>query len=937
MSSFISNNSNNIIFAIEINANDERKRKLINKFDLEEIKNYLIENINEGSGLGCKGFGKNIDIVPFENTRLYYPYENNDEIILKYGTLNEVCNKIQQDKNALINSLETINNNYHNSNKSKENFLKDFDSLKFIPSMTEEEAINYIENLPNISLDEWIETLPDLLYISNYSLSKTIPPIEIQTKIFNELLSHFFTIELVYAIADELKELNTTSVIEPIGNDIVNVEYKDIKNLLSNKPNLKYIYDVYHMLKCLCFILHDKPVNELAPFLLDSFSARIFTTNNDIEALKNIYKQGFNIQGKKAMVTQGRCHNTINNLTTKFNEIMNMNNINVPETVRVFSIPYSAFKLEKQTNKSANSKSYEEDNDNVNNVMNEIKHILRYYDYGLADAVGNDTFINDLGKTSIYPDTLSQQDAAGTTHSNNEIVVKECNIGYKITGTMNKTMNIEPLRFLDIAIVCEKMNNCENGENVFLYYASGIPYNIENYTSIPYLDSKYHSLNDNGIIKYLFGVIKGKVSQNDTVFLLSGILDISSSLRGRGKVVINKNIWYLQTNDVNTNNTIKTLLATLTKEAGDQSKIQVVENLSRNGLRSYVATVDSFFSHSFINGGVLWKGGNVEIFIPQGFEVPNFQEINKIKQMLNILNKYKYETLRTKVKNFCEKTIIIIQKIFEDNTVILPDTTKLAFVALQKFMSKPENFINIAQYNRIYNGGKFDISIHSGINDENSLIRRIINYNEISEIFILLEDEINNEFSIKLKTVINKDMKEIIERFLNDMDDVNDNDINRQSIMDLLEQMPLFYLMRNIKNIKETEFYKPKIVKNLVRYPAILVKYINELLQQVLVSKLYNFCKKYDTNDWFKDYIKQKQLSIPKKLLEDKYDDITRENIQTNSNEVDNNDYDEENQRKRQKLYGGINTIKNKKETKIRRIKMNKTKKQNRKTYKIRI
>jgi hypothetical protein len=149
--------------------------------------------------------------------------------------------------------------------------------------------------------------------------------------------------------------------------------------------------------------------------------------------------------------------------------------------------------------------------------------------------------------------------------------------------------------------------------------------------------------------------------------------------------------------------------------------------------------------------------------------------------------------------------------------------------------------------------------------------------------------------------------------------------------------MPLFYLMRNIKNIKETDFYKPKTVINRVRYSATQVKYINELLQNVLVSKLYNFCKKYDTNDWFKDYIKQKQLSIPKKLLEDKYDDITRENIQTNSNEVDNNDYDEENQRKRQKLYGGINTIKNKKETKIRRIKMNKTKKQNRKTYKIRI
>jgi hypothetical protein len=850
------------IFAIMVNINNENTRKLIRKDNYEEIKDYFSKNVKTPLGLGCALFTK--DPTPFQNAVLFYPEDNGAQIVLGKKTLEEICKKNQsfdneEGLNDLNQFLDETYQTYLNTKKNKETFFKAYNELKFIPNMTEDEAVKFINEIPNKKLDEWIDTLSDSLYISNRSLKLPTPPLSLQTKLFNELLSHLLTVEFIYGISDELSE-NTTSPPPRSSKSEMKIEkFQDIKERIKEKPELQKIYDAYHMLKCMCFILHDKPVHSLAPFLLESFQTRISEKNDTIiHELITIYISGFQIQGKAAKVTQHRCHDTILNLTKTFNKRMTEKyRIMVPEIIKVFSVPYSAFKLEES------AKNHEKI------ITEEIKEIMKYYDFGLGDAVGNDTFIQKIGKKPIYPDTLSQQDAAGTTHSVNELIVKECNEKYKIYNKINNEplkslgeIPIAPLHFLDISILCEKINgNCE-GDNYYLYYASGIPYQESNYKTIPYpLPAKYHQRTEHGIKKTLFGVIRGKVSQNDTVFLLNGILDITGSLRNKKKMVINQNIWYVKSTDANTDRTIRTLLSTLTKEAGDQSKIQVVENLSRNGLRSYVATVDSFFSHSFINGGVIWKGGKVEIFIPQGFQVPNPEQILTIEKLLHRLGSYTYETLQNKIQNFANKIIFIIETILKDETLNLPDATILCFKAFIHAFGKLGDFK--PKFIEIYNGGKFDNRIHSGIYDEISLFRRIFYFNDILELFVLLEDELYERFSLfgtsNLDFMISKYLKDVeIENIPNVKDDM----------MEVIEQIPLFYLMRNIQNI-DAPYYKPKVG----RTDKIQVPYVNELLKKVLVSKLKIFCENYGVSGFFNEYVKKYKLHSNNLISENRFDD----------------------------------------------------------------
>jgi len=851
------------IFAIMVNTNNENTRKLIRKDNYEEIKQYFRKNVKTPLGLGCKHFTENP--TPFQNAVLFYPEDNGNQIVLGKKTLEEICKKNEsfdneEGLNELNQFLDETYQTYLNTKKNKETFFKSYNELKFISNMTEDEAVKYINEIPSVKLDEWIDTLSDSLYISNRSLKLPTPPLNLQTKLFNELLSHLLNVEFIYAISDELSD-NTTSPPPRSSKSEMKIEkFQDIKERIKEKPELQKIYDAYHMLKCMCFILHDKPVHSLAPFLLESFQTRISEKNNTIiHELIAIYSSGFQIQGKAAKVTQHRCHDTILNLTQTFNKrMMEKYRIMVPEIIKVFSIPYSAFKLEESAKNP----------DKI--ITEEIKEIMKYYDFGLGDAVGNDTFIQKIGKKSIYPDTLSQQDAAGTTHNMNELIVKECNEKYKIYNKTNNVIQplheipIDPLHFLDISILCEKINgNCE-GDNYYLYYASGIPYQESNYKTIPYqLPAKYHQRTEHGIQKTLFGVIRGKVSQNDTVFLLNGIMDITSSIRGKNKkkMVINPNIWYIKSTEPNTDRTIRTLLATLTKEAGDQSKIQVIENLSRNGMRSYVATVDSFFSHSFINGGVIWKGGKVEIFIPQGFQVPNPEQILTIEKLLYRLGSYTYEKLQSKIQNFANKIIFIIETIIKDETLKIPDTTILCFKAFIHTLGEIGDFK--PKFIEIYNGGKFDNRIHSGIYDEISLFRIIFYFNDISELFVLLEDELYERFSLfgtsNLDYMISKYLKDVeIENIPNVKDDM----------MEVIEQIPLFYLMRNI-DVIDAPYYKPKVG----RTDKIQVPYVNELLKKVLVSKLKIFCEKYGVSGFFSEYIKKYKLPSDNLIAENRYDD----------------------------------------------------------------
>jgi hypothetical protein len=883
----------NKIFKLEVNTNDESKRKIIGKYTYTELHEKITEDNVEKKSEICNRFGIDNQTM-FENSKLYYPELSGEKFKLASTTMGEICSNIQ-DKLKL---LENINNVYKRETKDKNSFLKDFDSLKFIKEMTEEEAIKYINNLPNLSLDEWIETLPDSLYISSYSSLKkgiSAPPFEIQTKIFNELLSHFLTVELIYSISEEIEKEEVDENKIKYKN-IIN-KFQDIKGILENNNNLKKIYSIYHMFKCLCFILHDKPVDELAPFLLNFYEKRIEDSKNKIEFM-NIFKQGFSIQGMNAKVTQNRCHNTIDELTNKFNEIMKNERITTPDINKVFSIPYTAFRLD-----SKKQSSYKEEDENTLNIMDEMKRYLKYYNYGLGDAVGTETFINDLDKTSIYPDTLALQDAAGSTHSKNEIEVNENmkitknldniskNLEYVIKcgkyldecGIKKNVLNIEPLRFLDICILCVKIN----GVNKFLYYASGFDYNETNYPTISdnfYVPKEFTKYNDQGTEKTLIGIITAKVSQNDTISLLNEYVDITKSARGRGSFVVNPGIWWLYKN-TNTENekNIKIILGTLAKEAGDQSKIQVIENLSRNGINSYVATVDSFFSHSFINGGVVWKGGNVEIYIPQGFEVPSEELIEQTTNVLLKTKSYGFDKITEKINHFCIEIVKIIDSILNDSTVSLPSSTIFTFYAIKEVMSNVDNFLNEEIFNNIVKS-EYNINIHSGIFNEQSLLRRLINFNKVSELFSLLDDEINESFSIKINNVTESNIRSIIESYLKTIT-IDNNNYYLKDLELFIEQLPLFFLMRHLDNLNTITFKKQRVNRNEPEKDLSIQ--VREKIRNIISSKLKNFCEKYNVSmDLYAKYLREKQLVSV--IKEDKFDDtdVENKNIEINVEKI---------------------------------------------------
>lgn len=879
----------NKIFKFEVNRNDETKRKLIGQYTYNEIYEKISKDNNTKTSEICGRFGIDNQTM-FENSKLYYPEidQNQQYFKLSSTTMSQICSNIQEN----LKFLENINNVYKTQDLNKKPFLKDFDSLKFIKEMTEEEAIKYINNLPNLSLDEWIETLPDSLYISNSaSLNKvSAPPIEIQTKIFNELLSHFLTVELIYAISEEIeKEEIDENNIKNQTNTIS--KFQDIKEILEKNNDLKKVYYIYHMCKCLCFILHDKPVDELAPFLLNFYEKRM--ENNEYKiTFMNIFKKGFDIQGNNAKVTQTRCHKTIDELTNKFNEIMKDKKMNIPDINKVFSIPYAAFRLDSKKTTFENNES-----ENTLNITEEMKKYLKYYSYGLGDAVGTETFINNLDKTSIYPDTLALQDAAGSTHSKNEInVIENMNLsknleyvikcGANECGIQKRELNIEPLRFLDVCILCVKIN----GVNKFLYYANGFKYDENNYPKQPdnfFIPKELTKYNDQGIEKTLIGIITGKVSQNDTISLLNEYVDITKSARGRGSFVVNPAIWWLYKNtNTEDEKNIKIILGTLTKEAGDQSKIQVIENLSRNGVNSYVATVDSFFSHSFINGGIIWKGGNVEIYIPQGFEVPSPELIKQTKIVLLKTGLYSFEKLKAKLYNFCSKIVEILDKILKDDTIYLPDSTKFTFYALMNEMITTDHFLDKQTFDLIVKS-EYNINIHSDIYSEQSLLRRLINFNKVSELFSLLDDELNESFSIKINDITQTNLKEIIQSYLKTIT-IDPNNYYLKGLELFIEQLPLFFLMRHLDHLNDISFKKQRVSRTEPERD--LSVQVREKIRYIISSKLKNFCEKHNiTMDKYNEYVRNNQLNNLSALKkEDKFDDtnVENKNIEINVQQI---------------------------------------------------
>uniref|UniRef100_A0A6C0I4Z3 Uncharacterized protein n=1 Tax=viral metagenome TaxID=1070528 RepID=A0A6C0I4Z3_9ZZZZ len=650
--------------------------------------------------------------------------------------------------------------------------------------------------------------------------------------------------------------------------------FQDIMHLIhtydhDNGTKLKNCYRVYFLLKSLCFVLHDKPVNQLATHLYIIFNSRterlFFIDVSEDERrfmthMWNIWRNGFDLQSTP-MVTQNRCHKVIDSLTEHFITTLLTLGISVPKKNLVFSIPYSSFE------------------NNYESIKPEIDKILSNYDYALGDAVGNDKFINLFEKTPIYPNTCSKQDAAPSKYTTQSLLITE-NVAledgsnnlllprYEIVpvgggssiggggGGGNFSFLIEPMRFGDISIYCLQRDRSNyDDQPIILYYAAKQCFSdaasrsltttlINKFFQSNRLHTNYGTIQDDGVEKILFAVITGRISQNETIPLIMSIIPgMTQSARGRKSVKqrTDKIKWLGEGSETSLETEVLILIAVFAKELGDQSKIQVIENLSRNSHKSYVATVDGFFSDSIINGACIFKGGNVQIYEQEGFHVITSEALTKISKIISNSKAYTYEAIKNNVVSLCRIIYENILTIITDERAFIPFPLWFSYAAIAQSVKNPDSIIiSESDFDKLTQ--TFDRSLHSAITDELSFVRKILNLNEINNIFSIYENNINNRFSIKLTS--NGPIRTSLQIMIIDYFSLE------FELRSLIEQLPLFFLIEEIPTLTEPFKYRTKA--NLRTTQEADAKEVWKTIKEIFLEKMEDYMKTYNLNSLLK-------------------------------------------------------------------------------------
>lgn len=721
-----------------------------------------------------------------------------------------------------------------------------------IKAMTDQERIEY-EQKDIKNFNDWIQ--------ENVNTTFALPQDQNTLKLHYEskldFIGYLLTVELGFFIASEMKALPLPQVTQTVkdawlGGTVVTDKFRDIIDIIkqTGNPISMFYYKTYHLLKSLCFVLHDKPVDLFAPVLYNTMKARFDKQlppqanaySNAFIQLWEIWRKGFDVNttSMTAKVTQSRCHKTIKELTESFEQFIHVvEGILVPKKIVTFAVPYSSFEFEK--------------------TQEDLKSALRFYNFGLSDAVGNDKYIKDLEKGPIYPNTCAQQDAAPNDKKGTILEVVEDTYSQpdqhpvhrytvNITGNPSKTtFSIEPQRFGDVSIFCKQ----QEPKPMFLYYAA-IDYFDDAVKSViasqhatifaesfPKVPQDLHVIIDEGVTKILFAVITDRISQNETIPLISGIVpSMHESARGKKtfslKSLLYKMNW-LKTKD--NNPTLQTavfiLLATFAKELGDQSKIQVIENICRNqqgSQKSYVATVDSFFSESIVNGGVLFKGGNLILTEQSGFHALTQGEIEKLFEIMVKARTYTYAQFRNRATILSNIIKHVAQSAIENANTKIPFTTYLIYHALFNEVDIDKIIVPESQYNAFI--GKFDRANHSSILDEESLVRRLFNFGTINDIFAIYENHTNDPFSM---TIVDKMRRTDLWDMIIDYMKLG------FSVDALLEETPLFFLIEMIPKLKRIEY---KIGRGT---SGDLTKMFLPILRQKFVDKMKAFMTTFNT------------------------------------------------------------------------------------------
>lgn len=733
----------------------------------------------------------------------------------------------------------------YNEAEDKKTYTDRLEKLA-IKAMTEQERIEY-EQKDIKNFVAWIQENVN----TTFALPQDPTTLKLHYESKLDFIGYLLTVELGFFIASEMKAQPLPYVTQTekntwLGTTVTTGKFRDILDIIkeTGNPISMFYYKTYHLLKSLCFVLHDKPVDLFAPVLYNTMKARFdkqlpqqpTAYSQAFIQLWEIWRKGFDVNttSMTAKVTQSRCHKTIKELTESFEQfIYVVEKIAVPKKIITFAVPYSSFEFEK--------------------TQEELKSALRFYNFGLSDAVGNDKYIKDLEKGAIYPNTCAQQDAAPNEKRGTILEVIEDTYAQpdqhpvhrytvNITGNPSKTtFSIEPQRFGDISIFCKQ----QEPKPIFLYYAA-IDYFDDAVKSViashhttiftesfPKVPQDLHVIIDEGVTKILFAVITDRISQNETIPLISGIVpSMHESARGKKtfslKSLLYKLSW-LKTKD--NNPTLQTavfiLLATFAKELGDQSKIQVIENICRNqqgSQKSYVATVDSFFSESIVNGGVLFKGGNLILTEQSGFHTLTQGEIDKVFEIMVRATTYTYTHFKNRVSLLSNIIEHVCRSAIENPNNKIPFTTFLIYQALYNQVQTDKIIITETQYNTFINS--FDRANHSSILDEESLVRRLFNFGNINDIFAIYENHTNEPFSM---TIDDKKRRTDLWDMIIDYKKLG------FSVDALLEETTLFFLIEMIPKLKRIEY---KIGRGT---SGDLTKDILPVLRQKFVDKMKVF------------------------------------------------------------------------------------------------
>lgn len=805
----------------------------------------------------------------------------------------------------------------------------------------------YEETLQNKGISEYIDWLNHIIQPEGETLSNPeLTYIYLQSTF--DQIERLFSIDMYEIILHELlpdiPEHITIGDTITVGDKNVSIpaasNFNDVLQKINSvddpllKMQLKFVYNFYFLLKSLCFILHDKPVNSFVDILLEyivlpmfNYSANTFTDiHSIIIGFVTIWREGFT-KGGSSVASQTRSHQTAANLTTSFTQVMKHYNIIVPEKILIYSMPYSVFRYDIAEKKRVNE-------------------LLKYFKYALSDAVGNE-FIQNLHSDIelLFPFGPAIQDAAPPSRTNGPLIVIKEDILVSQTGAMNtaamSTQGIElekqvvdihtvsysssivtePVRFGDIVIY-----PLQNGtvQPFVLYYldpmvhfpseniasiisefntgsGSGILIDFMNNLNTSWstdIFKNYMIINDVGVygldglpkIKLLFGVSYGRISQNDTIPLIKDLLDMSKSARGSGPP---KNIVTLKWLGQNTNTYIekksKVLLASFTKELGDQAKRNVVELLNSNGAsgKGFLATVDTFLPHAFINGLCIVRAGNIEIYEQEGFRTIDRDTIVSI---LKIIKQYEdYQAISRVVNNFLEQ---IKQSIKTTIDYLVPNI---------KAHETSEPNIDIFKHLLLYYGIYTELHINPllisidafqsivynfittwqtpGFSDANSFMKRIFSLGKIREIFAIYEKDIDTFQSFFItyesggKTFTEKHLGRIIEKYYtyHYVDPLFDFDTEINKVID---EAPLFYLLKYWNDMKSIRI--PNKGRNSIPNKPLPI-YSIEVYYNTVSHKIHDFIKKYVDETFYSEIGMVLNRILP--------DFTTRINLFTNENE----------------------------------------------------